>query len=140
MNGLVSLSKPPPDASDANATSRTTTRPLRSFGFGSFRGEANARSARSMGERGVASRPMTEKLPIAFDAAGLVTVVAQDHLTGEVRMVAHATHEAVQKTLETGKATFWSRSRGELWEKGQTSGNALTVTRVLADCDADCLI
>jgi phosphoribosyl-ATP pyrophosphohydrolase/phosphoribosyl-AMP cyclohydrolase len=83
---------------------------------------------------------MTEKLPIEFDAAGLITVVVQDHLSGDVRMVAHATVEAVRKTLETGKATFWSRSRGELWEKGQTSGNALDVRRVLVDCDADCLI
>jgi phosphoribosyl-ATP pyrophosphohydrolase/phosphoribosyl-AMP cyclohydrolase len=83
---------------------------------------------------------MLEKLPIDFDAAGLVTVVVQDHLTGDVRMVAYATVEAVKKTLETGKATFWSRSRGELWEKGQTSGNALSVRRVLVDCDADCLI
>jgi phosphoribosyl-ATP pyrophosphohydrolase/phosphoribosyl-AMP cyclohydrolase len=83
---------------------------------------------------------MSEKLPLDFDAAGLVTVVVQDHLTGDVRMVAHATVEAVNKTLETGKATFWSRSRGELWEKGQTSGNALDVRRVLVDCDADCII
>jgi phosphoribosyl-ATP pyrophosphohydrolase/phosphoribosyl-AMP cyclohydrolase len=79
-------------------------------------------------------------LPLAFDEDGLVPVVVQDHLTGEVRMVAHATVEAVQKTLETGKATFWSRSRGELWEKGSTSGNALVVKRVLVDCDADCLL
>src|SRR5262249_53539842 len=140
MNGFVSFSKPPPEASDANATSSTTTRPLRSLGFGSLRGEAKASSARSIGQRGVASRSMSEKLPIDFDAAGLVTVVVQDHLTGDVRMVAHATVEAVRKTLETGKATFWSRSRGELWEKGQTSGNALAVRRVLVDCDADCLI
>jgi phosphoribosyl-ATP pyrophosphohydrolase/phosphoribosyl-AMP cyclohydrolase len=55
-------------------------------------------------------------------------------------MVAHATVEAVQKTLETGRATFWSRSRGELWEKGGTSGNILRVRRVLVDCDADCII
>ncbi len=79
-------------------------------------------------------------LPLAFDRDGLLTVVVQDHLTGEVRMVAHATLEAVKKTVETGRATFWSRSRGELWEKGRTSGNLLKVTRVLVDCDADCLI
>jgi phosphoribosyl-AMP cyclohydrolase / phosphoribosyl-ATP pyrophosphohydrolase len=67
-------------------------------------------------------------------------VVVQDHLTGEVRMVAYATLEAVQKTLETRRATFWSRSRGELWEKGQTSGNEIRVHRVLVDCDADCVL
>ncbi len=78
--------------------------------------------------------------PIKFDAQGLVPVVVQDHLTGEVRMFAWASREAVQQTLATGRATFWSRSRGELWEKGKTSGHAIHVLRVLADCDADCLL
>jgi phosphoribosyl-ATP pyrophosphohydrolase/phosphoribosyl-AMP cyclohydrolase len=78
--------------------------------------------------------------PIIFDERGLVPVVVQDHLTGEIRMLAYATREAVRKTLETGRATFWSRSRGELWEKGRTSGNEVHVTRVLVDCDSDCLI
>ncbi len=55
-------------------------------------------------------------------------------------MVAHANLEAVSATLSTGRATFWSRSRKELWEKGKTSGNAIAVTRVLVDCDADCLL
>ena len=75
-----------------------------------------------------------------FDEDGLIPVVAQDHLTGQVRMVAFATEKAVQLTLESGRATFWSRSRGELWEKGRTSGNTLRVTGVLVDCDADCLV
>ena len=75
-----------------------------------------------------------------FDEHGLLPVVAQDHLTGEVRMVAFASEQAVRLTLETGRATFWSRSRGELWEKGRTSGNTLAVTGVLVDCDADCLV
>jgi phosphoribosyl-ATP pyrophosphohydrolase/phosphoribosyl-AMP cyclohydrolase len=83
---------------------------------------------------------MPEKPPLEFDASGLVPVVVQDHLSGETRMVAFASAEAVQKTLETGRATFWSRSRGELWEKGRTSGNTLAVTGVLVDCDADCLV
>jgi len=55
-------------------------------------------------------------------------------------MVAFANAEAVHRTLETGRATFWSRSRGELWEKGKTSGNGIDVHRVLVDCDADCLV
>ncbi len=55
-------------------------------------------------------------------------------------MVAFATDEAIKKTLESGQATFWSRSRGELWQKGLTSGNAIRVLRVLVDCDADCLV
>ena len=75
-----------------------------------------------------------------FDEHGLLPVVAQDHLTGEVRMVAFASEQAVRLTLETGRATFWSRSRGELWEKGRTSGNTLAVKGVLVDCDADCLV
>jgi len=83
---------------------------------------------------------MADPLPLKLDAQGLVPVVVQDDLTGEVRMVAYATLEAVQKTLETGRATFWSRSRGALWEKGLTSGNAIAVHRVLVDCDADCVL
>ncbi len=70
----------------------------------------------------------------------LLPVVAQDRLSGEIRMVAFASPEAVRHTLETGRATFWSRSRGELWEKGQTSGNSMDVAAVLVDCDADCLV
>jgi phosphoribosyl-ATP pyrophosphohydrolase/phosphoribosyl-AMP cyclohydrolase len=83
---------------------------------------------------------MSSSIPLQFGADGLVPVIVQDHLTGEVRMVAFASPEAVRKTQETGRATFWSRSRGELWEKGQTSGNAHAVKRVLVDCDADCLV
>jgi phosphoribosyl-AMP cyclohydrolase / phosphoribosyl-ATP pyrophosphohydrolase len=79
-------------------------------------------------------------LPIKFDANGLVPVVVQDDLTGEVRMFAFATEAAVRATLETGRATFFSRSRGEIWEKGSTSGNTIRVHRVLVDCDADCLL
>lgn len=79
-------------------------------------------------------------LPLAFDSNGLLPVIVQDHLTGEIRMFAFASEEALRKTLETGRATFWSRSRGELWEKGKTSGNEIRVLRVLADCDADCVI
>jgi phosphoribosyl-AMP cyclohydrolase / phosphoribosyl-ATP pyrophosphohydrolase len=79
-------------------------------------------------------------LPLTFDEHGLVPVVVQDRLTGEIRMFAYATNEAVRRTLESGKATFWSRSRGELWEKGRTSGNEIRVSQVLVDCDSDCVI
>ncbi len=79
-------------------------------------------------------------LPITFDEHGLVPVVVQDHLTGEVRMLAYANEDAVRRTLETGRATFWSRSRAELWEKGRTSGNSLEVVRVLLDCDGDAVV
>ena len=77
---------------------------------------------------------------LQLDENGLLPVVAQDQVTGEVRMVAFASLEAVRLTLETGHATFWSRSRKELWEKGATSGNVLRVSGVLVDCDADCLV
>ena len=55
---------------------------------------------------------------LKLDAQGLLTVVAQDHRTGEVRMVAHADRAALEQTLETGRATFWSRSRARTWVKG----------------------
>jgi phosphoribosyl-ATP pyrophosphohydrolase/phosphoribosyl-AMP cyclohydrolase len=79
-------------------------------------------------------------LPLVFDANGLVPVIVQDRITGEIRMFAYATNEALRLTLETGRATFWSRSRGELWEKGRTSGNEIRVSQVFVDCDADCVI
>jgi phosphoribosyl-ATP pyrophosphohydrolase/phosphoribosyl-AMP cyclohydrolase len=77
---------------------------------------------------------------LAFDEHGLVPVVVQDHLSGEVRMVAFASREALDRTLESGRATFWSRSRSEIWEKGLSSGNVVHVKRVLVDCDSDCLL
>ena len=70
----------------------------------------------------------------------LLPVVAQDHITGEIRMVAWANRAAVEATLASGRATFFSRSRGALWEKGATSGNGLAVVRVLVDCDEDALV
>jgi phosphoribosyl-ATP pyrophosphohydrolase/phosphoribosyl-AMP cyclohydrolase len=79
-------------------------------------------------------------IALQFGKDGLIPVVVQDHLTGEVRMFAHATTEAVRATLDSGRATFWSRSRNELWEKGLTSGNTLEVRGVIVDCDEDCLI
>lgn len=75
-----------------------------------------------------------------FNADGLVTAVAQDHVTGEILMLAHMNEEALQKTIETGKSHFWSRSRQELWLKGETSGNVLFVEDILTDCDQDAII
>lgn len=131
MNGFVIFAKPPPDASEANAMSSTTTRPFTLLGLGSFLGVANESSAR-----------FTRRIYVmlAFDEDGLIPVVVQDRLTGEVRMVAYANEEAVRLTRETKRATFWSRSRKEIWEKGKTSGNHLLVDAVLSDCDEDCLV
>ena len=75
-----------------------------------------------------------------FDEHGLVAAVAQDRLTGQVRMVAWMNREALERTLSTGRATFYSRSRGRLWEKGETSGHRLDVREVYADCDGDTLL
>lgn len=71
---------------------------------------------------------------------GLIPAIAQDRLTGEVRMLAWMNREALEQTLQSGKATFFSRSRGVLWTKGETSGNVLSVHRVVLDCDADALL
>jgi phosphoribosyl-AMP cyclohydrolase len=75
-----------------------------------------------------------------FDANGLLTAVVVDHASAEVLVVAHMNAEAVAKTLESGKVHFWSRSRGVLWLKGETSGNYLMVRQVLVDCDQDALV
>lgn len=72
-----------------------------------------------------------------FDANGLLTAVCTDAATGEVLMLAHMNAEALQATLDTCKATFWSRSRQALWTKGETSGNVLHVTEARIDCDQD---
>ena len=82
--------------------------------------------------------PLTDHLK--FDDRGLVPVVVQDRETSEVLMFAHANAEAVEKTMETGKAHYWSRSRGKLWLKGESSGHIQTVREVRVDCDADCLL
>jgi phosphoribosyl-ATP pyrophosphohydrolase/phosphoribosyl-AMP cyclohydrolase len=80
------------------------------------------------------------KLPLKFDSHGLVPAIVQDHVTGQIRMFAYATEAAVRRTLETGKATFWSRSRGELWQRGRISGHETPVVRVLADCSGQTII
>lgn len=72
-----------------------------------------------------------------FDAQGLVTAVVTDAGDGTLLMVAHMNAEALGKTLETGTAHFWSRSRGKLWKKGETSGNTLSVMSMRTDCDQD---
>jgi phosphoribosyl-AMP cyclohydrolase len=71
---------------------------------------------------------------------GLVPVIVQDAKTKEVLMLAYANKEALENTLKTGKGTYWSRSRNELWVKGETSGHTQKVTRVVADCDYDAVL
>jgi phosphoribosyl-AMP cyclohydrolase len=75
-----------------------------------------------------------------FDAAGLVTAIVVDAATGTLLMVAHMNSEAIRLTQETGQAHFWSRSRGQMWRKGETSGNGLTLVEMRVDCDQDALL
>ncbi len=77
---------------------------------------------------------------IRYDEKGLVPVVTQDASTGEVLMLAYASREAVEKTIDTGKAHYYSRSREEIWRKGETSGNTQKVVEVRLDCDGDALL
>jgi phosphoribosyl-ATP pyrophosphohydrolase/phosphoribosyl-AMP cyclohydrolase len=77
---------------------------------------------------------------LTFDERGLVVAVAQDVASGTVLMVAYMDREALARTIESGQAHFWSRSRQTLWHKGETSGNVLHVESIQADCDADALV
>jgi phosphoribosyl-AMP cyclohydrolase len=77
---------------------------------------------------------------LKFDDGGLIPAVAQHHRTGEILMLAYMNRESLEKTLETGHATYWSRSRKKLWMKGETSGHVQNVKQIHVDCDADSLI
>ena len=84
--------------------------------------------------------PLTLPEGLSFDERGLLPVVVQDERSGDVLMVAYANAEALAKTAETGLAHFWSRSRGTLWRKGETSGHVLRVKAARTDCDGDTLL
>lgn len=75
-----------------------------------------------------------------FNADGLIAAIAQDDQSGEVLMLAWMNAEALTATLQTGKATYWSRSRGQLWVKGETSGHTQQVVAVQIDCDQDAVL
>lgn len=77
---------------------------------------------------------------IKFNADGLVPAIVQDAETNEVLMLAYMNAESLRLTLETGETVFWSRSRGELWHKGATSGNIQRVVKIYVDCDEDALL
>ena len=77
---------------------------------------------------------------LKYDAAGLIPCVAQDHASGEVLMVAWMNAASVARTLETGNVTYWSRSRGAFWVKGETSGHHQKLVELRLDCDRDCLL
>ena len=77
---------------------------------------------------------------IRFDANGLVPAVVVDKFSRQVLMLAYMNRQSLEKTMDTGLVTFWSRSRQELWTKGETSGNYLHAVSVTADCDRDSLL
>jgi phosphoribosyl-AMP cyclohydrolase / phosphoribosyl-ATP pyrophosphohydrolase len=83
---------------------------------------------------------MVDPDAIAFDARGLVPCIVQDWRTGEVLTLAYMNREALERTQSSGETWFWSRSRGELWHKGATSGNVQTVRELRYDCDSDALL
>ena len=74
------------------------------------------------------------------DGLDLIPAIAQDAATGEVLMMAYMNHESLAITINTGRATYWSRSRNELWEKGATSGHTQKVLSIAFDCDGDTLL
>ena len=75
-----------------------------------------------------------------FDDNGLITAIAQDAETGQVLMAAYMNREALDMTISTGQAVYFSRSRQKLWRKGEESGHTQKVRQILVDCDQDCLI
>jgi len=91
--------------------------------------------------------PMTQPMPseeilgaVAFDADGLVAAIAQQHDTGEVLMLAWMNREAIVRTLDSGEAWYWSRSRGTLWHKGEISGQTQKLVDFRLDCDGDAVL
>jgi phosphoribosyl-AMP cyclohydrolase len=88
---------------------------------------------------------MSSQLPEAIlallkDPSTLIPAIAQDATSGEVLMLAYMNTQSLALTIQTGRATYWSRSRGELWEKGATSGNTQMVHSISLDCDGDALL
>jgi phosphoribosyl-AMP cyclohydrolase len=77
---------------------------------------------------------------LRYDAGGLIPCIAQEAETGEVLMMAWMNAEAVARTLATGRVTYWSRSRGAFWVKGETSGHMQELVELRVDCDRDCLL
>jgi phosphoribosyl-ATP pyrophosphohydrolase/phosphoribosyl-AMP cyclohydrolase len=87
-----------------------------------------------------AQNPILREGAVSFDDRGLVPVVTQDQVNGQVLMLAYANREALRLTIESGRAHYYSRSRGQLWRKGDTSGNVQSVSEVSLDCDGDAVL
>ena len=77
---------------------------------------------------------------LTYDDKGLIPCIAQDHETGEVLMMAWMNQASIEKTLQSGKVTYWSRSRQSFWVKGESSGHLQSLVELRVDCDSDCLL
>ena len=86
------------------------------------------------------AQELETSLTLKYDAHGLIPAIVQDADSGKVLMLAYMNEEALQATLRSGQTYFWSRSRQELWHKGETSGNIQVVVEFLVDCDTDTLL
>ena len=86
------------------------------------------------------TQPRFDPSTLRYDANGLIPCIAQQEDTGEVLMMAWMNAEAVVKTLETGRVTYWSRSRQAFWIKGESSGHVQELVDMRVDCDRDCLL
>jgi phosphoribosyl-AMP cyclohydrolase len=91
----------------------------------------------SVNDKGI---EVSENFTPRFNAHGLITAIAQDAETSEILMVAYMNEQALKLTIETGVATYYSRSRKKLWKKGEQSGHIQKVEQILIDCDQDCLV
>lgn len=83
---------------------------------------------------------MLDPVSLKYDANGLIPCIAQDHASGEVLMMAWMNADAVALTLQTGRVTYWSRSRQSFWIKGESSGHVQKLVELRIDCDRDCLL
>ena len=81
-----------------------------------------------------------DPLTLKYNEKGLIPAIAQEESTGDVLMMAWMNAEAVQRTIETGRVTYWSRSRQQFWVKGETSGHVQSLVELRIDCDRDCLL
>ncbi|MFM7462737.1 MAG: phosphoribosyl-AMP cyclohydrolase [Actinomycetota bacterium] len=99
------------------------------------------RVSRYGGIMGSSAEASLEQILQSFDSdSSLLPVVVQDHLTNEVLMLAYLNREALKRSVATGRATYWSRSRSELWVKGESSGNVQQIVEIAYDCDGDSLL
>ena len=101
-------------------------------------GDAQSEPAKPSGTEALDRESLSRR--IRWNADGLVPAIVQDHCSGDVLMLAYMSRESLKRSLESGQTWFWSRSRGCLWHKGETSGHYQTIREIRCDCDADALL